>query len=40
VFVYDIENLHSTWQALLDNPVMTVDPLCVGTFRRWKVRPR
>ncbi|BGP24999.1 nuclear mRNA export, poly(A)+RNA binding protein [Rhodotorula toruloides] len=27
VFVYDIENQHSTWQALLDNPVMTVDPV-------------
>ncbi|EGU11676.1 Proteophosphoglycan ppg4 [Rhodotorula toruloides ATCC 204091] len=27
VFVYDVDNQHSTWQALLDNPVMTVDPV-------------
>ncbi|BGP32446.1 hypothetical protein JCM10296v2_004227 [Rhodotorula toruloides] len=27
VFVYDVDNQHSTWQALLDYPVMTVDPV-------------
>ena len=30
---YDLEHLISTWQALLHDPVMTVQPLCVNTSR-------